>query len=201
MGLIRLTGGEWSGRRIAAAGGPQRPSQTRLRLAVFSSLGNAVPGARVLDLYAGSGAYGFEALSRGADRVCWVESDPRACRTIRANLLALAAGGPETASRRIVRGDAMCPSGYAGYGPFDLVFADPPYAVGRAGGMPRALQRALADSGALAPSALLVYEAEASAPMEPDPAWDVLRNRRCGGSRWVICRAPPRRDGGDGRAL
>jgi 16S rRNA (guanine966-N2)-methyltransferase len=112
--------GEFRGRRLAAPRGARtRPTADRVREALFSMLGD-VSGARVLDLYAGSGALGIEALSRGADSAVFVERDPRAVAAIERNLASL---GLE---QQVVRQDAVRFLARA-EGMFDLVFCDPPY--------------------------------------------------------------------------
>jgi 16S rRNA (guanine966-N2)-methyltransferase len=117
---MRVVAGEFKGRPLRAAGGTRtRPTADRVREALFSILGD-VTGARVLDLFAGSGALGIEALSRGAASVTFVERDPRAVAAIRRNLDALGA------SAELVRGDALAFIRRR-RGPYDLVFVDPPY--------------------------------------------------------------------------
>jgi 16S rRNA (guanine966-N2)-methyltransferase len=112
--------GEFRGRRLAAPRGARtRPTADRVREALFSMLGD-VSGARVLDLYAGSGALGIEALSRGAHSAVFVERDPRAIAVIERNLASL---GLE---QQVVRQDAVRLLARA-EGMFDLVFCDPPY--------------------------------------------------------------------------
>jgi 16S rRNA (guanine966-N2)-methyltransferase len=117
---VRVVAGEFRGRRLAAPRGQcTRPTADRVREALFSMLGD-VSGARVLDLYAGSGALGIEALSRGAESAVFVERDVRAAAVIERNLTSL---GLE---QRVVRQDAMRFLAHE-QGTFDLVFCDPPY--------------------------------------------------------------------------
>jgi 16S rRNA (guanine966-N2)-methyltransferase len=117
---MRVAGGELRGRRLAASQG-QRPTTERVREAVFSMLGG-VEGARVLDVFCGSGALGIEALSRGAASAVFVDADPRAAR---ANVEALdLAGRAET-----VRADACRWLDRAPEQAFDLVLCDPPYGL------------------------------------------------------------------------
>jgi 16S rRNA (guanine966-N2)-methyltransferase len=99
-----------------------------VRVTLFDVLGPALAGARVLDLFAGTGAVGIEALSRGAARVVLVERDQSALRALRGNLAAL---GATRATARILAGDVLhlLPTLGAEEGPFDLVFIDPPYAT------------------------------------------------------------------------
>ena len=126
---MRVIGGHDRGRRLRAPRGLHtRPTADRVRVTLFDVLGPAVAGARVLDLFAGTGAVGIEALSRGAARVVLVERDQSALRALRGNLAALAAS---RATARVVAGDVihLLPILGAEEGPFDLVFIDPPYAT------------------------------------------------------------------------
>ncbi|MCL2104229.1 MAG: RsmD family RNA methyltransferase, partial [Kiritimatiellaeota bacterium] len=92
---MRISGGEWCGRKLKApAGDTVRPTQDRVREALFAMLVSVVPGAAFLDLYAGSGIVGMEALSRGARRATWVEKNPRHVALLKANLETLAPEAP-----------------------------------------------------------------------------------------------------------
>ncbi|MFA5342434.1 MAG: RsmD family RNA methyltransferase [Kiritimatiellia bacterium] len=119
---IRITAGEWRGRQIKVPRGDVRPAQDRVRLAVFSSLADRVPGARVLDLFAGTGAYGLEALSRGAASVTWVENDHRVLEVLRENVESLCA--PDIIGRLQVGVDAVRRNRE---GPFSRTAATPEY--------------------------------------------------------------------------
>lgn len=124
---MRIVAGEWGGRRIGAPPGmATRPTTDRVREAWMSAVAGHLPGARVLDLFAGSGALGLEALSRGAESAVFVEQAPAALKVLRANAEALGAGG----RARIVRGDAVKFAKELEAGAFDLAFADPPYGQG-----------------------------------------------------------------------
>ncbi|MGI9189308.1 MAG: 16S rRNA (guanine(966)-N(2))-methyltransferase RsmD [Longimicrobiaceae bacterium] len=126
---MRIIAGEWGGRRIEAPPGrATRPTADRVREAWLSSVAPWLPGARVLDLFAGSGALGLEALSRGAAAATFVERGPRALRVLRANLAALGAGGRAT----VVNGDALRYVERCRDEQFAVAFADPPYASGAA---------------------------------------------------------------------
>ena len=154
--MTRIVAGTLGGRRIVAPPGVgTRPTSDRVREALFSALeaGTDLEEARFADLYAGSGAVGLEALSRGAAHVLLVESDPRAARVIRDNLTALRA----TPAARLVTGRvAQVLTGGPEGGPYDVVFADPPYSV------PdeeiSAMLAALVDGGWLAADAVVVVE-------------------------------------------
>ena len=102
---MRLTGGEHSGRLLKVPADGTRPTQDKVRAAIYSSLAAAIPGARVLDLFAGTGALGLEAWSRGAAWVDWVESGPNALRALRDNLKAL---GVPPAAGRVLAADVFC---------------------------------------------------------------------------------------------
>jgi 16S rRNA (guanine966-N2)-methyltransferase len=155
---MRVIAGTHKGRRLHTPRGSEtRPTSDRVREALFSILGD-VAGMRVLDLYAGSGALGIEALSRGADEVVFVESGRQAAEAIRANLRAI--GDPDAL---IWLGDALAYLRNADPGaPFDLVFADPPYSSAtQVGGKLSELLPAL-----LTDSSLTVTESDKRAPLE-----------------------------------
>ena len=166
--VARVIAGEAGGRRLAVpAGRDTRPTSDRAREGLFGtvvSIMGSLAGTRVLDLYAGSGAVGLEALSRGAAHVLLVESGDRASRVIRQNIEAIALPGAELAADRVERVLARGPSGDR----YDLVFADPPYALG--GEEVTAMLSALADRAWLTSGALVVVErATRSGPLDwPD---------------------------------
>jgi 16S rRNA (guanine966-N2)-methyltransferase len=129
---VRIIAGEWRGRRIAAPKGDAvRPTLDRVREAWMSMVHTSLPEARVLDLFAGSGALGLEALSRGAARVDFLENDPRAFRVLRENIELLGAGDRCTVHRE----DALAfllkvsesEAGARADRAYDVAFADPPY--------------------------------------------------------------------------
>jgi 16S rRNA (guanine(966)-N(2))-methyltransferase RsmD len=171
---MRVIAGRFGGRRLADAPGVGvRPTAERVREALFSALGD-LEGARVLDLYAGTGALGIEALSRGASAAVFVEQSRAALAVLRRNLETLelnARSGPA----RVIRGDACAVLrrlGRAGER-FDLVLLDPPYASDQA--LP-ALEGLVA-AGLLAPEAEVVLEASRRHPVTP-VAGLVLRDQR-----------------------
>jgi 16S rRNA (guanine966-N2)-methyltransferase len=154
--MPRIVGGTVGGRRIAAPRGRDvRPTADRVREAMFStltSLRGGLDGARVLDLYAGSGALGLEALSRGAEHALLVESAPAVARVLRANVAALGLAGASVLARS-VKGLA---GGAAPGAAYDVVVADPPYAL--AAPVVAAVLGALIREGWVATGALLVVE-------------------------------------------
>ncbi|MEU1982390.1 16S rRNA (guanine(966)-N(2))-methyltransferase RsmD [Nocardia sp. NPDC019395] len=151
--MTRIVAGIAGGRRLRVPPAGTRPTSDRVREALFSSIEarHDLDGARVLDLYAGSGALGLEALSRGAEAALLVESDRRAAGVLRGNIAEL---GFDAAQVRI--GAVAQVLAHGGAGAFDLVFADPPYDLPTA-----AVEgdiRALAANGWLAEDALLLVE-------------------------------------------
>src|SRR4051812_26806788 len=127
--MTRIIAGAHGGRRLSAPPGTgTRPTSDRVREALFSALESMtdLSGARFADLFAGSGAVGLEALSRGADHTFLVESDGRAARAIRDNIATLRVG---PAARLVTGKVTTVLAGPPEGGPFDVVFADPPYAV------------------------------------------------------------------------
>jgi len=156
---MRVVAGRYGGRRLVAPpGSATRPTSDRVREALFSVLGPSVQGARVLDLYAGSGALGIEALSRGAASAVFVDRSPRAVAAIRANLEAL--GIEADVRRREARTALRAASARADA--YDLVFLDPPYR--RAAELGRELSEAL--PAVLAPGARVVSESDRREPLE-----------------------------------
>jgi 16S rRNA (guanine966-N2)-methyltransferase len=166
---MRVIAGELGGRTLRTARGSRtRPTAARVREALFSMLGD-VSGATVLDLFAGSGALGIEALSRGAASATFVERAPAALVALRANIEALELTG----RARIRPSDALAALRETG-SIYDLVFIDPPYAM--AAELEAALSRAL--PGLLRPGARVVSESDRRAPLQlPLP---LRRERRYG---------------------
>ncbi len=155
--MTRIVAGAARGRRLSAPRGRgTRPTADRVRESLFATvltICGLLDGARVLDLYAGSGAVGLEALSRGASDVLLVESDPHAARVIRRNIEAVRLPGARLLADRVER---VLTRGRGDGPPRDLVFADPPYAAA-AEEVERVLA-ALHGRGWLAPGALVVVE-------------------------------------------
>lgn len=179
MGVTRVIAGEAGGRRLAVPDGREtRPTSDRAREGLFAtvaSMAGPLTGARVLDLYAGSGAVGLEALSRGAGHVLLVESGARAANVIRQNIDAISLPGAAVLADRVERVLARGPDQAPGGGRYDVVFADPPYVLADAG-VSRVLSL-LAAHAWLAPGALVIVErATRSGPLgwpdgfEPDRA-------------------------------
>ncbi len=155
---MRIVAGEFRGRHLSTPGGDAtRPTAARAREALFAILAD-VSAERVLDLYAGSGALGLEALSRGAERLVLIESSKAAQQAIRTNLASL--GVEARATLLPLRAEASFKA-LERLGPFSLVFADPPWADAQAA---LAVLEKLAGSSLLAPAARLVLEHAARTP-------------------------------------
>ncbi|MGW3629148.1 16S rRNA (guanine(966)-N(2))-methyltransferase RsmD [Streptomyces sp. NPDC005122] len=183
--MTRVIAGRAGGRRLAVPPGTgTRPTSDRAREGLFSTwqslLGGPLEGERVLDLYAGSGAVGLEALSRGAGHTLLVESDARAARVIRENVKALGLPGAEVRpgkAEQVVQAPAPAE-------PYDLVFLDPPYAV--SDGDLREILLTLRTQGWLAGDALVTVERSTRGGEFGWPdGFDALRARRYGeGTFW-----------------
>ena len=195
--MARVIAGQAGGRRLAVPDGRDtRPTSDRAREGLFATIASIVgplAGTRVLDLYAGSGAVGLEALSRGAQHVLLVENGARAARVIRRNIEAIGLPGAVLAADRVERVLARGPAPAGGQdGPapaagqdgttgdrYDVVFADPPYALADAE-VSRVLAL-LAERGWLAPGALVIVErATRSGPLSWPDGFVPDRARRYG---------------------
>ena len=180
---MRIVGGKWRGHPIEAPDGRDvtRPTTDRVREAVSSMLlsacGLSLDGLSVLDAFAGSGALGLELLSRGAERVTFVDLDRGACARVRRNATAL---GAAAQSYRIVRGDScrLAAAGSLAGAPFDIVVLDPPYAtsIEVVGGLVEALDA----HELLAPEALVLYERAATRPTIAPSGFVALKQKRYG---------------------
>jgi 16S rRNA (guanine966-N2)-methyltransferase len=178
--VTRIIAGAAGGRRLSVpAGRGTRPTSDRAREGLFATIlaiHGPLDGARVLDLYAGSGAVGLEALSRGASDVLLVESDPRAARVIRGNIEAVRLPGARLLGERVERVLARGPGDHP---PRDVVFADPPFAATAA--EVERLLAALRDRGWLAPGALVAVErATRSGPVAWPAGYTPERSRGYG---------------------
>jgi 16S rRNA (guanine966-N2)-methyltransferase len=175
---LRVVAGRWGGRALRAPRGlAVRPTSDRVREAIFGILGDRVAGAKVLDLFAGTGAMAIEALSRGASEAVLVESSAQAVEVLKANLVAV---GAERASclpmdyRKALR--QLAARGET----FTLAFLDPPYGRGLVEGAAAELAR----WGVLRPGAIVVAESAARDPKEPVPeGWIPEPDRRYGDTR------------------
>lgn len=176
---VRIIAGQWRSRIVKFPPAAQlRPTPDRVRETLFNWLGQRLDGMACVDLFAGSGALGFEALSRGARRVVMVERDRAVAQALRTSARELQAEGAD-----VVEGDALRYLAGAGE-KFDVAFVDPPYASDLALQALRALPARL-NAGAR------VY-VESALPIAPEPPWRVLREDRAGSVRYALFElAPP----------
>jgi len=186
---MRVVGGRLRGRPLA---GPKsqaiRPTADRLRQSLFNILlhayGDPITGARVLDLFAGTGALGIEAASHGATFTLFVDDGAEARALLRENVTALGLGG----TTRIFRRDATKLGPAHPLEPFSLAFLDPPYGQGLA-------EKALASASAggwLAPAALVVVEEAVKASFAPPEAFDEIERRRYDDTEFTVLKFNPR---------
>ena len=170
---LRIIGGEWRGRRLRFADGAGlRPTADRNRETLFNWLQAIVPGSHCLDLFAGSGALGFEAASRGAASVLLAERNRDAIARLRENVHLLQA----EARIRIHAGDALSLLRGPPDQPADIVFLDPPFA----GDLLEPACQALAAGGWLHRDSRVYLEHARQTPPRLPPGWDVLRERTAG---------------------
>jgi 16S rRNA (guanine966-N2)-methyltransferase len=177
---LRIVAGQWRGRRVPFRPVPGlRPTPDRVRETLFNWLQRAVVGARCLDLYAGTGALGFEALSRGAACATFIEQDPVTVRSLTEVARLLGADGA-----RILRADAKSYLATTPE-PFDLVFLDPPFALGALSGLCTLLE----SGGWLSPTAYIYLEQSAGDALPELPAnWSLVRETRAGEVRALLAR-------------
>jgi 16S rRNA (guanine966-N2)-methyltransferase len=186
---MRIIAGRWKGRALVAPSGlATRPTSDRARQAIFDQLWHApwagrdmLEGATVLDAFAGTGAMGLEALSRGAARAFFMEQDRAALAALRANIAACKAGD----ACRVIAGDVTAPLIAAAA--CTLVFLDPPYGKGL---VLRALA-ALQAKGWIAPGALIIAETGRDEENAIPPGFEVLSTRDHGAARLAVLRALP----------
>ncbi len=181
-GRVRIIGGSWRGRKLPVPDLPGlRPTSDRVRETLFNWLAPVIDGAKCLDLFAGTGALGLEAASRGAARVVMVENSPAAVALLRENVTRL---GARTVD--LVSADALAWLATPGEA-FDIVFLDPPFGLGLAA---RACVL-LSAGGWLAAGARVYLETEVAIAQAPVPAgWEVLRRARAGQVRYYLAASP-----------
>ena len=180
-GRLRIVAGIWRSRLLQIADVPGlRPTGERIRETLFNWLSSDLPGARCLDLCAGSGVLGLEALSRGAASAVFVEKSRHAAQVLRRNIESLDAEGTsleQTDARRYL---AIPPQQ-----PFDLVFLDPPFA----GDMLAELCRLLEDGSFLVDDARIYLEMDKGRPLPELPAtWGILKDKSTGNVRYLLLR-------------
>ena len=197
---MRITGGEFGGRNLKVPKTDAiRPTQDRVREALFNIIQFEIAGADFLDLFAGSGAVGLEALSRGAKSVTFVERERRHLAVLNENIGSLGSGRVE-AERSVSARPSLTPNDttviaadayrwiatYSGPG-FSIGFADPPYALGEEKGYASVLAT-LADRGVIRAGGLFIAEMTAVQKAEETPGWELIRDRTYGKTRLCIWR-------------
>ena len=176
---MRIVAGNWRSRLLQIADLPGlRPTSERIRETLFNWLAPQLRGARCLDLCAGTGALGLEALSRGASNVVFVEQSPVAAKVLAANIASLNASGATLCAvdaRQYLRGPDV--------GRFDIVFLDPPFAAA----MHEELCRLLAGKHCLATGARIYIEMDKHQPeLNLPDGWQVLKNKTAGNVRYML---------------
>ena len=180
-GRLRIVAGKWRSRLLDVADVPGlRPTSERIRETLFNWLAPMLPGSRCLDLFAGTGALGLEALSRGAREVVFVEKSDVAARSLRASAELLGADGAD-----IRQQDAFGFLDKADERPFDIVFLDPPFAADSIGVLCRLL-----DGGSLVSYGALIYieEDRAKPAAELPSGWVTLKTKAAGNVRYSLAK-------------
>jgi len=175
---LRIIAGTWRGRRLRFPAGPDiRPTPDRVRETLFNWLAPHLRGARVLDLFAGSGALGLEALSRGAAFAAFVDADARAIAALRARFEEWQIPAAQVVATRADAAALVAAAPRAGELPFDIVFLDPPFAAGLWETVAGRLER----NGWLAPQAFVYLEAPLQHSMTALPTgWQAWREGKAG---------------------
>ena len=181
-GFVRIIAGQWRGRRLPVAVPGIRPTPDRVRETLFNWLAPWLPGRRCLDLYAGTGALGIEALSRGARSCDFVERDRSAAAAISESLALLAASASE-----VVTAEAWAWLGHPPRTPYQLVFMDPPF-----GEQDLAAHCARLAQGWVAPAAFIYLETARRDALPPLPeGWTLWREQVAGEVRFGLARSAP----------
>ncbi|MET0287998.1 MAG: 16S rRNA (guanine(966)-N(2))-methyltransferase RsmD [Pseudoxanthomonas sp.] len=184
VGQVRIVGGRWRNTRLAVPDSPGlRPSGDRVRETLFNWLTGQLAGARVLDLFAGTGALGLEALSRGAASATLVERDTALARAMNDTVVRLGA----QAEAVVVQGDALSWLAGQAHGAFDVVFVDPPFAAGLWEAVLAALLPKVAAGG------WIYVESPADQAPTPGPGWSLHRQGQTREVRYALYRGPERR--------
>lgn len=192
---MRIVSGRFKGMSVAVPKtGDVRPTQDRVRESLFATLAPELEGAVFADLFAGSGAAGLEALSRGAKRAVFVERDRRHAAVVEKNIVEARKRGLAPSAAAVVVRDAFAWAGGGGERA-DIVFADPPYSAGEEGAERKLLDALASSFGVLARGGLFVCETPSHGggsaqvpPRAPEAVWRLLREREYGASRIRIWR-------------
>lgn len=179
---MRITSGILRNRHIDVPNIEVRPTMESVREAIFSSLGGSCEGLRVLDLFAGSGAMGIEAWSRGAEAVTFVEQHPLVYRNLQQNIESL--NGEGLGRTACIKADAIRWLEQA-EGPFDLIMADPPYDLS---GALNATLEGIERRSLLTADGVVVYELRSKDAVDVPGSWRIVRDRTYGKTRVVMLR-------------
>lgn len=182
-GTVRIIAGQWRGRKLPVVDVPGlRPSGDRVRETLFNWLAPMLPGAVCADLFAGSGALGFEAASRGARNVVLIEQDRAAAQNLRQCVDMLGA-----AQVSVIQADAVAWLKSQSTDSYDILFADPPFGSGLNAG----IAETVADAGCLKPGGLLYVESSGSGPAPIVPSrWSAWKQKRIGDVRMTLLKRP-----------
>jgi 16S rRNA (guanine966-N2)-methyltransferase len=184
---MRITGGTFGGLNLRVPKDDRiRPTQDRVREALFSMLQNDIPGCDFLDLFAGTGSAGLEALSRGARSATFVEADGAHLAILRENAKFCLKNSSQSRTTMIRADVYRWIASYSGPG-FSVVFADPPYALGESRGYASVLST-LAAKGVVIPGGLFIAEMTAVQKAEETPGWELIKDRTYGKTRISIWR-------------
>ena len=179
-GKLRIIGGSLRGSKLAVADlDGLRPTPDRVRETLFNWLASFIEGARCLDLFAGTGALGIEALSRGASWVDFIERDAQLAQTLRGNLSRL-----KQEAARVRNADALSVLGEKPEQPFDIAFVDPPFALN----LWDSVAQLLESSEWLAPHALIYIESPVEQALNLPPTWQPHREGRASAVRYALYR-------------
>ena len=186
-GRLRIIGGRWRGRRLPVAHQPGlRPTPDRVRETLFNWLAPCIAGSRCLDCFAGSGALGLEAASRGAAEVVMIERSRPLVRVLEANVAALAGADQNEGLIQVIHADALDWLARTAPVAFDICFLDPPFAAGLLGDA----AGLLATRAWLAPSALVYLEAARADGLSSLPrGWTLRRDKNAGQVRYALAEA------------
>ena len=192
---MRVIAGTAGGLHLDVPKTSVRPTMDRVKAAIFSSLGDQIIGARVLDLFAGTGALGIEALSRGADSALFVEENTAAVATIERNLNRTKLEG------RVRKQEVFTFLESAAIEPFRVIFADPPYEKTSSGGeFTRMLLEHPRLSAMLEPSGIFILEKRPDETVPAAPLWEVARARRYGATEVLFLQHAANTSAGSGPA-
>jgi len=185
---LRVIGGQWRSRKLKFPAVPGlRPTPDRVRETLFNWLAPVLNGARCLDLFAGSGALGIEALSRGAAHVVFIDADAQATKTLRENLRLL-----QTDTAEVLTADALCWLQQIPSDSFDIVFLDPPFGQSCLSPVCQALE-----NGAFLRARAMIYlESERHSPLVFPPAWALLKDKTAGQVHYCLAQRAVEKNGG-----